>query len=168
MSSSKRDRHSQAFVLEGQFLGFIQEGYKLKYLRVAIAHEEYQIKLSKESRASVGTVLYPNDWIQICGEQTTERHKERTRFKAYQVTKLEQGAGVGERVSGVGERVSGSGERVSGSGEQGLGGEEQGIGGAGEPLIADSQQPIANSQPLTQVSNLISCTSTSASCFEFN
>jgi Thioredoxin-like [2Fe-2S] ferredoxin len=94
MSHSKRDRHSQDFILEGQFLGFIQEGYKLKYLRVAIAQndyqQEYRIKLSKESRASIGTILSPNDWIQICGEQTSDRDQGETRFKACQVTKLDQ------------------------------------------------------------------------------
>lgn len=77
------------FSLEGQFLGFADEGSgKLKYLRVAVETQELQIKLSKESRTCVIRVLQPGDWIQIFGKKKLNQRKDQLKLKAYQVNKL--------------------------------------------------------------------------------
>jgi (2Fe-2S) ferredoxin len=89
---SKKDKHVSLFSLEGRFLGFEREdGYKLKRLRLATAEGELCIKLSRESRASVGGVLMPGDWIQIWGEKTVK--KDETRFKAHRIVVLFSGQG---------------------------------------------------------------------------
>ena len=79
------------FSLEGQFLGFVREGGgKLKYLRIAVETNEFQIKLSKESRVNLHQVLVPGDWIQVLGENKQKGRKEEVKLKAYQVNKLSQ------------------------------------------------------------------------------
>lgn len=76
------------FILEGQFLGFVLEGSKLKYLRMSLADSELEIKLSKQSRASVGTVIHPQDWIQVYGEEVCDRTTQTCKLKAYQITRI--------------------------------------------------------------------------------
>ena len=95
MSKFNRDRTSthqqdrqQDFQLEGRFLGFAAEpgGYKLKYLRVATAAGEQQIKLAKELRSSLCRELTPGDWIQVQGHQKFSSEQGVIKLKAYQVT----------------------------------------------------------------------------------
>jgi (2Fe-2S) ferredoxin len=79
-------KHSNEFSLEGRFLGFIlEDGYKIKWLRLTTAEGEQCIKLSKEARASVGQVLTSGDWIRVLGEQKSDRHSGAVKFKAYRV-----------------------------------------------------------------------------------
>jgi (2Fe-2S) ferredoxin len=79
------------FSLEGQFLGFVRESCgKLKYLRIAVEMNEFQIKLSKESRANLHQVLVPGDWIQVLGESKQKGRNDEVKLKAYQVNKLSQ------------------------------------------------------------------------------
>ncbi|WP_421654854.1 (2Fe-2S) ferredoxin domain-containing protein [Leptothermofonsia sp. ETS-13] len=83
---SKKDKQVSLFNLEGRFLGFIiEDGYKIKRLRLETVEGEYCIKLSKESRASVGRVLMHGDWLQVWGEKTTKDEGE-VKFKAYRIS----------------------------------------------------------------------------------
>uniref|UniRef100_B8HWF1 (2Fe-2S) ferredoxin domain-containing protein n=1 Tax=Cyanothece sp. (strain PCC 7425 / ATCC 29141) TaxID=395961 RepID=B8HWF1_CYAP4 len=79
---------TSSFILEGQFLGFVLEGSKLKYLRMALADSELEIKLSKQSRASLGTVIHPQDWIQVYGAEICDRHSQNCKLKAYQINRI--------------------------------------------------------------------------------
>lgn len=85
---SKKDKQVSLFNLEGRFVEFIvEDGYKIKRLRINTAEGEYWIKLSKEARASVGGVLSPGDWIQIWGERTVKAETDEVKFKAYRVSR---------------------------------------------------------------------------------
>ncbi|MCU0548536.1 MAG: (2Fe-2S) ferredoxin domain-containing protein [Leptolyngbya sp. Prado105] len=72
------DAQSREFCLKGQFLAFVVEGGKLKYLRMSSANEEIQIKLSKVARAALfrsiehSSTLRPLDPIQVTGKQTID------------------------------------------------------------------------------------------------
>jgi len=82
----KKDKQTTLFELQGRFLGFqVEDGYKLKYLRIATADGEYRVKLSKESRASVGGVITPGDWLQIWGEKTIKHELAEPKLKAYKI-----------------------------------------------------------------------------------
>jgi len=83
----KKQKQTEAFTLEGRFLGFeIEDGYKIKRLRLMTAAGECDIKLTKEARASLGRVPLPGDWLQVWGEQTTHRETEVTKLKAYKMS----------------------------------------------------------------------------------
>lgn len=82
----KHTKQISEFSLEGRFLGFVlEDGYKIKYLRLATVTGEQCIKLSKEARASVGKVLTPGEWIRVVGEQKSERDTDVVKLKAYLV-----------------------------------------------------------------------------------
>ncbi|MBI4785135.1 MAG: (2Fe-2S) ferredoxin domain-containing protein [Oscillatoriophycideae cyanobacterium NC_groundwater_1537_Pr4_S-0.65um_50_18] len=85
--SHSRD-HSPEFQLEGRFLGFAAEegSYKLKYLRIATATGELQIKLAKELRSSLLRELTPGEWIQVRGYQKLKAEQGTVKLKAYEVT----------------------------------------------------------------------------------
>ncbi|HEY9644335.1 MAG TPA: (2Fe-2S) ferredoxin domain-containing protein, partial [Coleofasciculaceae cyanobacterium] len=91
MSTYNSDR-DQDFQLEGRFLGFAAEagGYKLKYLRLATATGEQQIKLSKELRSPLYRSLAPGEWIQVSGSQKLSSGG--VKLKAYQVSPAEPAA----------------------------------------------------------------------------
>jgi NADH:ubiquinone oxidoreductase subunit E len=88
MDNFQDDRESD-FRLEGRFLGFASNQVgKVKYLRVAVETSEWQIKLPKESRATLGRVLLANDWIQVLGEKKLNQRTGQLKLKARQVHKL--------------------------------------------------------------------------------
>lgn len=85
MGKSKRNSLS-AFKLEGRFLGYVvEDGYKIKQLRLATAEGECFIKLSKEARAKLGQVLIPGDWISVSGTKKIDTETETVKLKAYTV-----------------------------------------------------------------------------------
>ncbi|MEB3338285.1 MAG: (2Fe-2S) ferredoxin domain-containing protein [Leptolyngbyaceae bacterium] len=85
MGKSKQEQISE-FSLEGRFLSFVvEDGYKIKRLRLATATGEYAVKLSKESRASVGHTLKPGDWIQVTGEQKLDLTTGNLKLKAARI-----------------------------------------------------------------------------------
>jgi (2Fe-2S) ferredoxin len=96
MMHTSHTHQSSTFSLEGRFLGFIREGSTFKYLRLAIAKEELQIKLSQESRASCQTRLTPNDIIQVIGEMSVSRELGELKLKATQIISLNQQSGLNE------------------------------------------------------------------------
>jgi (2Fe-2S) ferredoxin len=82
---SKLSKLSQtaSFQLEGRFLGFAADGYKLKLLRLATANGEYIIKLPKELRSLLYRSLTLGEWVQVSGYQKYD--KGRIKLKAEQV-----------------------------------------------------------------------------------
>ncbi|MBL1176234.1 (2Fe-2S) ferredoxin domain-containing protein [Pantanalinema sp. GBBB05] len=112
MSSSRPDRQS-SFQLEGEFLTFVAEAGKIKYLRLIVANDEVQIKLSKAARASLfqqqqqslELVLRPWDRIQIIGEQKLDRHSN-IKLKAHDVVKLNQNCSLACRDNSDSTRTS--------------------------------------------------------------
>jgi (2Fe-2S) ferredoxin len=85
MSKFKHKQVSE-FRVEGRFLGFgFEDGYKLKYLRIATSEGEYGIKLCKDLRASRNLRLNPGDWIQLVGEKKLNLKSGKLKLKAEQV-----------------------------------------------------------------------------------
>ncbi|MBD1859153.1 MULTISPECIES: (2Fe-2S) ferredoxin domain-containing protein [Leptolyngbya] len=79
------------FCLEGQFLAFVVESGKLKYLRMSSANEEIQIKLSKQVRAALfrsieqSSPLRPLDLIQVTGKQSIDPKSGSVKLTAQQI-----------------------------------------------------------------------------------
>lgn len=85
MSKYKSKKVSE-FKLEGRFLNFIlEDGYKLKYLRLATAEGEYWIKLCKEMQHTSELHLLPGDWVQVLGESKLDLKTGKLKLKAAQV-----------------------------------------------------------------------------------
>jgi (2Fe-2S) ferredoxin len=85
----KLKKSQSEFNLEGRFLGYVvEDGYKIKQLRLATADGECFIKLSKEARANLGRVLVPGDWIKVEGTQKADSETESVRLKAYSVVPI--------------------------------------------------------------------------------
>jgi (2Fe-2S) ferredoxin len=84
-------KHSQVseFSIEGRFLGFvIEDGYKLKHLRLNTAEGEQSIKLCKELRARLKWDITPGEWFQVTGERTHELKTGKVKLKAYRITPI--------------------------------------------------------------------------------
>ena len=74
------------FTVTGQLIGFvIKDGYKLKYLRVAIAHQEYWFKPAKHVCGELSLTLTPNCWLEISGEQKICKKTGKLKLKANDV-----------------------------------------------------------------------------------
>lgn len=74
------------FSLEGRFLGFVfEDGYKLKYLRMATSEGESCIKLCKELRADFELRLIPGDWVAVVGEKKLDLKTGKLKLKAERV-----------------------------------------------------------------------------------
>ncbi|MGV0026009.1 (2Fe-2S) ferredoxin domain-containing protein [Phormidesmis priestleyi] len=87
MGKSKKSQ--SGFSLEGRFLGYIvEDGYKIKQLRLATADGECFIKLSKEARAKLGQVLVPGDWVKVEGTKKVDSETELVKLKAYSVVPI--------------------------------------------------------------------------------
>jgi len=67
----------------GRFLGFVfEDGYKLKYLRMATSEGECCIKLCKQLRADFELRLIPGDWLQVVGEKKLDKKTASLKLKA--------------------------------------------------------------------------------------
>lgn len=78
-----------AFNLEGRFLGFaVEDGYKLKLIRLATAEGEYQIKIPKVLRPLLYRTLIPGQTVQVAGYQKIYPDKGISKLKADRVTPL--------------------------------------------------------------------------------
>jgi len=78
-----KDNQVSAFSLEGRFLGFVvEDGYKLKRLRLGTAEGEQSLKLSKELKARLRWDLTPGDWFYVSGEQKLDRKTGEVKLKA--------------------------------------------------------------------------------------
>lgn len=85
MSKLKSKKVSE-LSLEGRFLSFVvEDGYKIKYLRLATADGEFWIKLCKELRVSFDLRLIPGDWVQVFGEKKLDLKTGKLKLKAERV-----------------------------------------------------------------------------------
>jgi (2Fe-2S) ferredoxin len=74
--------------VEGQLLGFIgDEPGKYKYLQLAVPSGSVQVKLPKELRRSL-TSLVPGEQIRVCGHSKLNPHTGKIKLKAYRVTSM--------------------------------------------------------------------------------
>ena len=73
------------FSLEGEILSLIiEDGYKLKYLRICSDHGiEFLVKLCKELRESLPSVLTPGLRVQVTGEKQLNLKNGKLKLKAY-------------------------------------------------------------------------------------
>ncbi len=64
------------FQIVGQFNGVIlKDGYRIKYVKMAIAAQEYWVKLPKELSQSFNPNLVVGSWLEIIGTQSLDRKK---------------------------------------------------------------------------------------------
>ncbi|MEG3841064.1 (2Fe-2S) ferredoxin domain-containing protein [Microcoleus sp. herbarium14] len=73
------------FSLEGEILSLIiEDGYKLKYLRIGSdLGIEFLVKLCKELRESLASVLTPGLRVQVAGEKQLNLKNGKLKLKAY-------------------------------------------------------------------------------------
>lgn len=71
--------------LEGKFIGFVGDAGKFKYLQLAIAAGDIQVKLPKELRAYLSATLVPGEQIRVDGMSELNPHTGEIKFKAYRV-----------------------------------------------------------------------------------
>lgn len=73
------------FSLEGEILSLIiEDGYKLKYLRICSDHGiEFLVKLCKELRESLSSVLTPGLRVLVTGEKQLNSKNGKLKLKAY-------------------------------------------------------------------------------------
>jgi len=77
------------FNLVGQLLGFvIKDGYKIKYLRVAISEKEYWIKPEKAIRQQLAQTINPGCWIEVQGFSEQSFKTGKVKLKANSVKKI--------------------------------------------------------------------------------
>lgn len=74
------------FTIEGRFLGFeIEDGYKLKRLRLGTAEGEQSIKLSKDLKAKLRWDLTPGAWFEVAGEKKVDPKTGKLKLKASRI-----------------------------------------------------------------------------------
>ncbi len=80
---AKLKHRGSEFSLVGQLLGFvIKDGYKIKYLRIAIGEREYWINLPKELRYHLDPAIAPGCWLEVTGERKLCRKTGKVKLKA--------------------------------------------------------------------------------------
>lgn len=84
MGKHKSSRRSE-FRLEGRLLGFVvEDGCKIKRMKLATAEGEVMLKLTKEARASLyRQLLMLGDWVEVVGERQLD--EDELKVKVYQV-----------------------------------------------------------------------------------
>jgi (2Fe-2S) ferredoxin len=85
---------TKEFAMEGQFIGFVADGPKLKYLKLLSAQQEYWFKLPKEQRTSRDWDLQPQEWIRVSGERKQDRKTGTFKLKAHEVHRTSAMAAV--------------------------------------------------------------------------
>lgn len=76
-----------AFNFEGQFLGFVHQDGRLKYLRLRTLSDDLQVKLPKAMRTAE-LPFQPGDWLRIAGIGKLDRHTHALKLKADHITRL--------------------------------------------------------------------------------
>ncbi|MEG4805763.1 MULTISPECIES: (2Fe-2S) ferredoxin domain-containing protein [unclassified Microcoleus] len=84
----KSGKQVSEFSLEGEILSLIiEDGYKLKYLRIGTDRKvEYLVKLCKELRSFLAPVLTPGLRVQVAGEKELNLKNGKIKLKARSVT----------------------------------------------------------------------------------
>ena len=95
MGKHKSSQRSE-FRLEGRLLGFVVEnGCKIKRMKLATAEGEVMLKLTKEARASLyRQLLMLGDWVQVIGERKLD--EDELKVKVYQVLPKVPARGIEE------------------------------------------------------------------------
>lgn len=88
MAKMKAVEFTPEFTVEGQFVGFVADGSKLKYLKLLSAQQEYWFKLPKDQRASKDWNLQPQEWIRVFGERKQDRKTGTFKLKAHAVHRI--------------------------------------------------------------------------------
>ncbi len=75
------------FRLEGRLAGFVvEDGYKIKQMKLATAEGEVILKMAKEARASLyRQLLMLGDWVEVMGEKKLDKDGEESKLKVYQI-----------------------------------------------------------------------------------
>lgn len=74
------------FRLEGWLLGFVvEDGYKLKGLRLATSEGECYVKLAKEARFGLNPAVQPGSWVLVFGQRKLKLKTGELKQKAYLV-----------------------------------------------------------------------------------
>lgn len=76
------------FSVEGQFLGSISHGGKLKYIRLGVLSAEIPIKLPKAMRRTEGLLFQPGESIRVTGIRKLDPHTREVKLKATQIIPL--------------------------------------------------------------------------------
>jgi NADH:ubiquinone oxidoreductase subunit E len=79
------EEFTPAFTMEGQFIGFVADGPKLKYLKLLSSQREYWFKLPKDQRASEDWDLKPQEWIKVSGERKQDHKTGTFKLKVHEV-----------------------------------------------------------------------------------
>ncbi|HEY9825791.1 MAG TPA: (2Fe-2S) ferredoxin domain-containing protein [Stenomitos sp.] len=74
-----------AFDIEGHFLGFEREGYKVKYLHIGLANEQFRVKVPKHLRLGLQAGLALDAPIRVGGHGKFDPLKGQMKLKAQQV-----------------------------------------------------------------------------------
>lgn len=81
----------------GQLLDFvIKDGYKLKYLRLAVTGREYWVKVPKPLRAELDPAIVPGNWLAVRGWASRCRKTGKLKLRAESIVRV--GAPAGEAV----------------------------------------------------------------------
>lgn len=78
-------KQTSEFSVEGRFLDFVFEGYKIKHLRLATPQGEFCIKLAKELRPTIERKLTRGTWVKVAGEKKINLETGTHKLKAYAV-----------------------------------------------------------------------------------
>ncbi|HLO50149.1 MAG TPA: (2Fe-2S) ferredoxin domain-containing protein [Kamptonema sp.] len=73
------------FSIEGQFLGLMSHGGKLKYIRLGVLSTEIPIKLPKAMRRTEGLLFQPGESIRVTGIRKLDPHTREVKLKATQI-----------------------------------------------------------------------------------
>ena len=82
------------FSLVGQFQGFILDGSRVKFLKLASGEREYKVKLSKEIRHSAYLAAYPGCWLAVKGKKESKSGKVKFEAKSFKLVEAPNSAGV--------------------------------------------------------------------------
>ena len=84
----KSGKQVSEFSLEGEILSLIiEDGYKLKYLRISNDRKvEFLVKLSKELRSFLAPILTPGLRVQVAGEKELNLKNGKIKLKARSLT----------------------------------------------------------------------------------
>jgi (2Fe-2S) ferredoxin len=76
------------FNFEGQFLGFVNHDGKIKYMRLRVLSEDFQIKIPKAMQVTGELAFQPGESLQVTGIGKLDRHTHQLKLKAAQIVLL--------------------------------------------------------------------------------
>ena len=86
---SKNDKnYRSSFILEGEYLDFIWQQNKPKYLQIATAQGKLNLKLSKKLRKNLSLKLETNQIIQVLGTSKLKDKQAKINLKVVQINPL--------------------------------------------------------------------------------